>query len=173
LDGEEVEFVDGSRHQVDVIIYATGYRLSFPFIERRHLNWRDDRPELYLNIFHPDRDDLFVAGLIQPDSGQFGLADYQAQLIAAYVKSLDEQGPAAEAFQTEKREGAGVSLSGGIRYVRSPRHLVEVEHHSYRRHLQRWIARFRAAAARGPKSKRQHHVVDAKLDVAKDAPRGL
>ena len=32
-----------------------------------------------------------------------------------------------------------MALDGGIRYVRSPRHLVEVEHYSYQRELQRRI----------------------------------
>jgi cation diffusion facilitator CzcD-associated flavoprotein CzcO len=144
LDGNHVAFVDGSREAVDFIIYATGFKLSFPFIDRQHLNWRDDRPELYLNVFHPDRDDLYVVGLIQPDSGQFGLVDYQSQLIAAYVRGLDRQEPAARRFQQEKR-GSRPSLDGGIRYVRSPRHLMEVEHYSYQRELQRRIKRLQDA----------------------------
>lgn len=139
LDGAEVAFVDGSREPVDVIIYATGYKLSFPFMNREHLHWQGERPELYLNIFHPQRDDLFVAGLIQPDSGQFGLVDYQAQLIAAYVHGLNHRTATAARFRREKRRGPS-SHSGGVRYVRSPRHLVEVEHYSYRRALQHKIA---------------------------------
>jgi hypothetical protein len=96
---------------------------------------------LYLNVFHPERDDLFVAGLIQPDSGQFGLVDYQAKLIAAYVRGTDDRTAAAERFRREKRSGAA-RLDGGIRYVSSPRHLVEVEHFTYRRLLQRKIKSF-------------------------------
>lgn len=140
LDGNDVVFVDGSREAIDIVIYATGFKLSFPFIDREQLNWRDDRPELFLNVFHPDRDDLFVVGLIQPDSGQFGLVDYQSQLIAAYVRGLDRQESAARRFQQEKR-GNRPALDGGIRYVRSPRHLVEVEHYSYQRRLKRAINR--------------------------------
>jgi hypothetical protein len=138
LDGDQVLFSDGSREKIDLIIYATGYKLSFPFIDRGHLNWRGDRPELYVNVFHPEKDDLFVAGLIQPDSGQFGLVDYQAKLIAAYVRGTDDRTAAAERFRREKRSGL-VRLDGGIHYVNSPRHLIEVEHFSYRRLLQRKI----------------------------------
>jgi cation diffusion facilitator CzcD-associated flavoprotein CzcO len=138
LAGDLVQFVDGSRESIDMIIYATGYKLSFPFIEREHLNWRGDRPGLYLNIFHPGRDDLFVAGLIQPDSGQFGLVDYQAQLIAAYVSGLERDDQAARRFQQEKRVSR--SEVRGIRYLHSPRHAIEVEHHSYRQMLKRKIS---------------------------------
>jgi cation diffusion facilitator CzcD-associated flavoprotein CzcO len=140
LDGDHVTFVDGRRERIDLIIYATGYKISFPFMDTRHLNWDDDRPNLYLNIFHPDRDDLFVAGLIQPDSGQFGLVDYQSQLITAYIRSLDRGDMRARRLRCRKRRGVA-TLNGGIRYVKSPRHLVEVEHYSYRRTLQREIAR--------------------------------
>jgi hypothetical protein len=143
LDGAGVVFADGSREPVDVIIYATGYKLSFPFIDQQHLNWCDGRPELYLHIFHPERDDQFVVGMIQPDSGQFGLVDYQAQLIAEYLGGLQQGSAAAKRFQREKRESPP-RLDGGVRYVRSPRHLVEVEHFSYRRRLQREIKRFRS-----------------------------
>lgn len=143
LDGNHAEFVDGSREPIDLIINATGYKISFPFIDGTHLNWREGRPELYLNVFHPERDDLFVAGLIQPDSGQFGLVDYQSQLIAEYVRGIDKQRPAARRFQAEKKRAARSSLDGGIQYIRSPRHLVEVEHYSYRRSLQRQIKRLR------------------------------
>jgi cation diffusion facilitator CzcD-associated flavoprotein CzcO len=143
LCGEGVTFADGGRESIDLIIYATGYKLSFPFLDRAHLNWQGDRPNLHLNVFHPERDDLFVAGLIQPDSGQFGLVDYQAQLIADYVIGLRERRTGALRFQAEKRTKRP-RLDGGVRYLPTPRHLVEVEHFSYRRQLQRAIRRLRS-----------------------------
>jgi len=137
LCGDEVRFADGSRERVDLILYATGYKTSFPFIDVEKLNWRDGRPELYLNVFHPERDDLFVAGLIQPDSGQFGLVDRQAQLIAAYLQGLRQKRRGAIRLKEVKRTTG--SIANGIHYVDSPRHLLEVEHFSYRRTLGRWI----------------------------------
>ena len=140
LQGREVLFTDGSRERIDVIIYATGFNISFPFMSAADLNCRDGRPELYLNVFHPERDDLFVAGLIQPDSGQFGLVDCQAQLIAAYIQGLAKHEKGANRLQRTKRTCRSPSTNG-IRYVDSPRHLLEVEHFSYRRLLARWIGR--------------------------------
>jgi len=138
LCGEQVRFIDGSQERIDVIIYATGFRITIPFIDRALLNWKDGRPELFLNVFHPQRDDLFVAGLIQPDSGQWGLVDLQAQLIAAYLRALDTAASKARWFARQKRR-PNSNLSGGVRYIRSPRHLLEVEHFSYRRRLKRLI----------------------------------
>lgn len=140
LKPDRVRFTDGSEERVDVIIYATGYKLSFPFIDQKYLNWHSGQPQLYLNVFHPVRDDLFVAGMIQPDSGQFGLVGYQGQLMAQYVRGLREGRDSAKRLQREKKERSPDS-NGGIAYVRTPRHLLEVEHYSYRRHLKRWIGR--------------------------------
>ena len=33
LDGKTVHFVDGSREEIDLIVYATGFRPSFPFMD--------------------------------------------------------------------------------------------------------------------------------------------
>jgi len=140
LRGKRVRFVDGTEEAVDLILYATGFRLSFPFIDRKHLNWREERPELYLNVFHPERDDLFCVGLIQPDSGQWGLVDYQAQLIARYLTALEHKPRVAKWFGRLKKS-AQPSLGRGIRYIDSPRHRLEVEHFSYRRRLRKLIAK--------------------------------
>ena len=141
LEGATVRFVDGSTEDVDVIIYATGFRITFPFIEKEHLNWHDGAPRLHLNIFHPTHERLFVAGLIQPDSGQWGLVDYQARLIARYLRALETAPERAARFR--KRLARQCDLASGIRYVRSSRHLLEVEHYSYRNRLRKLIAELR------------------------------
>ena len=143
LCGETVRFTDGAVEPIDVIVYATGYKISFPFLDRALLNWRDDRPALFLNMLHPARDDLAVVGLIQPDSGQFGLVDYQSQLLARFLWSLDRAPASAERLRRLKA-AADDDLGAGIHYVRSPRHRLEVEHFSYRRRLQKLIAEFDA-----------------------------
>jgi cation diffusion facilitator CzcD-associated flavoprotein CzcO len=137
LRGDRVAFADGSEERIDVIVYATGFEISFPFLDQEHLNWRDGRPDLYLNIFHPQHERLLFAGLIQPDSGQWGLVDVQAQLIARYLAALDQGQPAAERL---KLRLARVRDRQSIDYLASPRHLLEVEHYSYRRTLQKHLA---------------------------------
>jgi cation diffusion facilitator CzcD-associated flavoprotein CzcO len=139
LVGNRVRFVDGREDEIDLIIYATGYRVTFPFIDSLHLNWHDGAPRLFLNVFHPQRDDLFCIGLIQPDSGQFGLVDYQAQLVASYVKALSGK-PRRAAWFGELKRRETPDVSGGVRYLNTPRHALEVEHYSYRRRL-RQLAR--------------------------------
>jgi hypothetical protein len=142
--GQRVRFVDGRVDEVDLVIYATGYRITIPFMDPRHLNWGDGAPRLFLNVFHPERDDLFVVGLIQPASGQWGLVDYQAQLVAAYLNGLDAGSPRASRFRELKQRHAP-DLSSGAAYLPSPRHALEVEYYSYRRRLQKLIAGLRLA----------------------------
>jgi len=140
LQGDRVKFVDNTEEQVDVILYATGFRLSFPFLDTKHLNWQDNRPNLFLNIFHPQHNNLFCAGLIQPDSGQWGLVDYQSQLIVRYLQSLEKKPRTARWFERLK-QSVTLRRSRRINYLDSPRHRLEVEHFSYRRHLQKLIAK--------------------------------
>jgi cation diffusion facilitator CzcD-associated flavoprotein CzcO len=136
FDGKMVHFTDGTSAEVDLIVFATGYNIEFPFIENRHLNWKDGRPRLHHNVFHPEYDTLFVAGLIQPDSGQFGLVHHQTFAAAKFLAAVRDNRPAADWMRTDKaRPEAG--SSGGVQYKESTRHYVEVEHWSYRKELQR------------------------------------
>lgn len=144
LLGAQVQFADGSSEPFDLLIYATGFKISFPFLDVSLLDWRNGRPDLFLNVFHRDRDDLFVAGLIQPNSGQFGLVDFQAQLIAQYVCGLELGQRAARRFQAQKRTDRS-SLSEGMGCFATPRHLLEVDYFTYRRLLARWIKRLSKA----------------------------
>jgi hypothetical protein len=140
--GDAVAFVDGSVEPIDLIVYATGFRMVFPFMDEQLLNWHDGHPSLYLNVFHPKYDNLFVAGLIQPDSGQFGLVDRQCQVIARYIHAQRHDPKRTARFRALTRRGQE-RYSGGVRYKESTRHYVEVEHASYRRRLERHIAMFK------------------------------
>jgi cation diffusion facilitator CzcD-associated flavoprotein CzcO len=142
LDGQRVRFVDGRDDEVDLIIYATGYRVTIPFLDAQLLHWHDGAPRLYLNVFHPQRDDVFAIGLIQPASGQWGLVDYQAQLVARYIRGIDAGAPGASWLQRLKRT-AQPDLGNGVNYVPSPRHALEVEYFSYRRRLKKLMAKLR------------------------------
>lgn len=137
FDGRNVEFSDGTTEEIDLIIYATGFRVSFPFIDEQHLNWKDGAPDFFLNIFHPLRDDLFCIGLIQPDSGQWGLVDYQSQLVARFLRAKRQDSAGYAQFQELKQ--AAQPLAHGVKFKDSPRHRLEVEHYGYRRRLQRLI----------------------------------
>ncbi len=138
FDGNTVHFTDGSSADFDLIIFATGYNIVFPFIENSLLNWQDGRPRLAYNVFHPTRDNLFVIGLIQPDSGQFGLVHWQGKAAATYLQGLNRGSSSVLKFREEKSK-LSIDLGAGIQYKESTRHYLEVEHWSYRKSLRRLI----------------------------------
>jgi hypothetical protein len=133
ISGQRVTFVDDSELEIDLIVAATGYQLDFPFIDRELLNWREGLPRLFLHAFHPTCDTLFVAGMIQPDSGQWPLTDLQAQLIVQAIQSLDQ--PDAREWFHRLKNSSQPDLTNGIRYLPTARHQLEVEHLSYCRVL--------------------------------------
>ncbi len=55
-----VEFDDGSTSNADVIVFATGYKISFPFLSpdiahKTQLDSSSNEIQLYQNVFHPRR----------------------------------------------------------------------------------------------------------------------
>lgn len=138
LDASTVHFVDGTCEEIDLILYATGYNVVFPFIDRELLNWHDGRPRLYLNVFHPQYDNLFVLGMIQPDSGQFGLVDWQARAVACFLKELRAGSPTSSSLGARKRQGEPMP-GPNIAYKDSSRHYLQVEHWSYRLTLEQLV----------------------------------
>lgn len=147
FDGEEVVFVDGSREQVDLVIFATGYDVRFPFIDESLMNWRDGFPDLHLFAFHPERDDLFVIGMIQPNGGLWPLAELQATLAAAFVDADLHGARAAEEFRQQKR-AKRAQLDGGIHFQSTPRHRIEVDYFTFRNELRNLLAQFPPLAPR-------------------------
>lgn len=139
LDGDAVRLTDGTAEPVDVLVLATGYRLTFPFIDRSLLNWHDNRPHLHAHVFHPRYDTLFVAGMVQPDSGVLRILHEQARCIAGFLAAARDGHPAAERMRRRKADAEG-RLGRRLAYRKSPRHRLEVEHWSYLKGLER-IAR--------------------------------
>lgn len=140
FDGKTVHFADGSSCEVDLIVFATGYNIEFPFIDSAHLNVVDGRPRLHQHVFHPLYDTLFVAGLIQPDSGQFGLVHWQASALAAFLRAASERRKSAQWLRGVKKEPTQ-GYETPIRNKDSTRHYVEVEHWAYRQGLERTVRR--------------------------------
>jgi cation diffusion facilitator CzcD-associated flavoprotein CzcO len=129
--GSTASFADGTEQDFDVVIFATGYKAVAPFLQGElSAWWNDGRPALHLNVFHPSIDTLFFAGLIQPDSGQFGLVHWQSRAIAAFLCRLFGDSSSLDAFR-QRRLRDHAPVSGGVRYLDARRHFFEVEHVSY------------------------------------------
>ncbi|MFO0884417.1 MAG: NAD(P)-binding domain-containing protein [Pirellulales bacterium] len=146
VDGHTVYFSNGKSADFDAIVCATGYQVSFPFLDLALLRSKEQSQDdwsLYLNAFSPRWKNLFVAGLIQPNGAIWPLADLQSQLMAAYAKAQSED-PAAAALFAERLRTPWEGASGGLEYDKSPRHRFEVEFFDYRRQLRTLLGQFPA-----------------------------
>ena len=154
LDGGFVEFADGTREHVDVIVYCTGYKITFPFFDEGLISAPDNHIELFRRVFHPDLDDVFFVGLLQPLGAIMPLSEAQGQWVADYLKGeYALPGPAA-LREDIRRDQAAMRK----RYVASKRHTIQVDFDDYLHVLERerraGAARARAAGFRLPFSGR-------------------
>jgi cation diffusion facilitator CzcD-associated flavoprotein CzcO len=133
LLGDRVRFTDGTEEPFDLIIWATGYRVAFPSLDRELFDWRGENdPDLFLNVFHRERDDLFALGVIETPAGAFPHLSLQAELVAEFGRLLREDPAQAEEFRRLRR--ARPDLSGGIEHIDSPRHEYYTDDVAYRRY---------------------------------------
>jgi dimethylaniline monooxygenase (N-oxide forming) len=127
LDGGHVEFGDGARERVDVIVYCTGYRITFPFLDESFVSAPDNHIELFRRVFHPAYPDLAFVGLLQPLGATMPLAEAQGQWLAAYLKGEYALPPAGEVAA----DIAADQKAMHARYVASKRHTIQVDFDDY------------------------------------------
>jgi hypothetical protein len=71
---------------VDEIILATGYHYAIPFAEE-FFDWKDHRPQLYMNLFNPKHDNIYVMGFVETNSAAYDIFTELATLLANYLKT--------------------------------------------------------------------------------------
>lgn len=147
FDGKTAHFRDGTRAEYDMVLAATGYKLHYPFIDRDLLNWRGDAPHLYLNAMHPERDDLFVLGMVEASGLGWQGRHEQAEMISRYIAGLRAGHPAARALQAEKA-GGFERATGGMNYLNLARMAYYVDKATYRGAVTGWIAKLAQGGAR-------------------------
>ncbi len=135
LDGDGVVFADGSRGEYDLILLATGYKLDYPFIDRAELNWPVDAgaPRLYLNVFHPRHDNLFMMGMVEAAGLGWEGRNEQAELVALFIRGLAQRTPAAARLREMKANLAERRIDGGYDYLKLERMAYYVHKDTYRK----------------------------------------
>jgi cation diffusion facilitator CzcD-associated flavoprotein CzcO len=141
FEGSTVIFEDGKRDEVDIVVFATGYKITFPFLDELSLlNWQSQfgAPRLCMNMFPPEDNGLFVAGLLEGAGVGWPGRALQTDLIAAYLKARKEKPAAAQEFRREIERYCArpVSKDRG-------EHGIFVDFLQYKRDLKRAIARLR------------------------------
>jgi Flavin-binding monooxygenase-like len=85
LLGNRVRFVDRSEEAVDRIVYATGYRISLPFLSSTLVSASGRDFPLYRRIVAPDVGGLFFVGFVDAPGGLLPVVEAQAEWIAAVL----------------------------------------------------------------------------------------
>jgi dimethylaniline monooxygenase (N-oxide forming) len=133
FEGSKVFFVDGSAAEVDVVVYCTGYKVTFPFLDEQVLPVRDNRVDLYRRVVDPGHEGLYFLGLIQPLGAIMPLAEIQAEWVADLVTGAGLLPPEADM----RRQIRAYDEQVRKRYVASKRHTIQVDFHSYLAEIER------------------------------------
>ena len=133
LHEHEVEFTDGSRVEADLVVYCTGYKISFPFFDEDLISAPDNHIELYRRVFHPDIDDVAFIGLLQPLGAVMPLAEAQGNWVAAKLTGQYALPSKAEVLAEIRRDQQAMRK----RYVASKRHTIQVDFDDYLVELER------------------------------------
>ncbi len=80
--GRSVRFVDGSEEEIDLVVYCTGYKMTFPFFDPEVFSAPDNRLPLYRRVASVERPGLYLIGFIQPLGPIMPLAEAQAEWVA-------------------------------------------------------------------------------------------
>ncbi len=142
LKGDTVHFVDGSHARYDAIIYATGYRTTFPFLAPSVFHVADNDVSLYRRMLPPQCPGLYFAGLVQPIGPTIPLVEIQARWLAR-VLAGEIRLPDRDTMSTEIARHRRYLEQ---RYVGSARYTLEVDFREYARQLARDHERGKAGA---------------------------
>jgi cation diffusion facilitator CzcD-associated flavoprotein CzcO len=85
LEGRSVRYADGERAPIDVIVYATGFHLRYPYLPSDLVDTRNDDLRLFMGTMHPERRDLFVIGVSRPTGAFWPIAEVHARFAAALL----------------------------------------------------------------------------------------
>jgi cation diffusion facilitator CzcD-associated flavoprotein CzcO len=145
LEGDGVRFEDDSVEQIDVIVYCTGYKVTFPFFDEKFLSAPDNDLPLFRRVFRPGIDNLAFIGLLQPLGATMPLAEAQGRWVAAYLRG-EYHLPSLRDMEADMRRERARMFK---RYVASKRHTMQVDFDNYlyalRKELKAGAARARAA----------------------------
>jgi cation diffusion facilitator CzcD-associated flavoprotein CzcO len=146
LLGDRVRFADGSVEQIDTIIYATGYKVSFPFFDADFLSAPENVLPLYKRMLKPGLDDVAFIGLGQPIPTIFPFSELQSKLAARWL-SGDWAPPPEGEMEAEIRSDEAFHTG---HFLNKPRHTMQLEWYAFQHELlSRSIPAGQARAAAG------------------------
>jgi hypothetical protein len=145
-----VRFADGSEVEADIVVYCTGYKVTFPFFEPGLISAPGNDLPLFRRVFHPAIPSVFFIGLLQPVGAVFPLAELQSKWVADHLAGRYLL-PSREEVRADIEAERAAMFE---RYVASVRHTMEVDFDDYvlalGKERKRGAARANAAGHRLP-----------------------
>jgi len=130
LEDDRVYFADGREEKFDTIIFATGYKVSFPFFSKEFIDYSmQTHIPLYNKMMHAEFDNLYFIGLFQPQGCIWPLADHQAKIAVRIIK-----GTLPKPTDLNLKIQKDIKTSRN-RFKESPRHALEVDYQTFRKQL--------------------------------------
>ncbi len=128
-----VHFKDDTKVEYDLILLATGFKLHYPFIDKKYLNLHGYTPKLFMNIFPPTQN-LFFIGLLEALGIGWQGRYEQGALIARAINAKNNQLDVYNKFlETQKND---LDLTGGIDYLKIDRMAYYVNKDVYMKKLE-------------------------------------
>lgn len=140
LQGSQVQFEDGTTEPVDVIIQATGYKTTFPFLDPSLFEVTDGKVELYRRMLPVNLPGLYMVGLVQPIGPTIPLVEVQARWLASVLSGETALPPKSVMQQEIKAHNAEIARQ----YVGTARYTLEVDYRTYSKRLKQDMTARRA-----------------------------
>ncbi len=128
-----VRFVDGSEEEIDLVVYCTGYKVTFPFLRPDLVSARDNRLRLYRLVASIEHPGLYFIGFVQPLGAIMPIAEAQSEWVGDLLEGRGALPSAAEM----EAEIDGHERRMQRRYIASKRHTIQVDFHPYLRAIRR------------------------------------
>jgi len=84
--GKRVNFTDGTSHEYDTIIFATGFRPSYKILEDDVIPYHNKMPALVHGVFTPLKKNIYVIGSGVPNNGIGPVVFANANLIVKAIQ---------------------------------------------------------------------------------------
>ncbi len=147
LLAHEVRFEDGSVEPFDAIIYATGYKITFPFFDSDFLSVADNQLPLFKRAFKPGIPNLMFVGFAQAVPSIIKFVEIQTRWLAAYAAGEYALPPVAEMERIMAKD----QRHANAHYVTTKRHTMQVDTNLYEWDLRKeWKRGIRRAARQRP-----------------------
>ena len=127
LAGDRVRYEDGTEEEADLVVYCTGYKISFPFLAERLVSAPENRLVLYKRVFSPEHAGLYFIGFVQPWGAIMPIAEVQSRLVAAHLTG-EYALPSPEGM---RRDMQAMLRRQSHRYQASKRHTIQVDFANY------------------------------------------